>query len=768
MTSYDEMIDELSILCGIAPQYFDIFGQSHITAIETKKAILKAMRRKVDSLEEVKKEIDDLRMKPWKSFMEPVTVISAREQPVTMPIHVPIEAGSERGLSISWVVEDETGDGCKGFISGDRMTVSQERQIDGVRYIKVNLVEISDRGIGYYWVTVACTHPEPIFPGGKTKLEQTSRVIITPDACYMPPQLQQGRAWGLSINLYSIRSGRNWGIGDFTDFKTIVGAIACLKGEFVGINPLHAIPNARPCGISPYSPISRLYRNGIYIDLEDVPEVKESEDTRKLVFDEPFAAELGRLRAEDFIDYEKVMSLKETVLRLAFERFYEREYKGRGCRGERFRGYLSEEGADLEAFATYLAISDFLMEEEERRGGRDTVSGVPAKAARYSWQQWPPEYHNPSGSAVREFRMSRAKQILFYQYVQWIIEEQLRAVALEADNSGMTVGLYQDLAIGSLGGGSDAWGCQDVIAGDVDVGAPPDDFNRNGQNWGFPPIIPEKLKETGYELFIQTIRKNMKYAGALRIDHALGMFRLFWIPRGMSSKEGTYIQYPYDDMLRIIALESVRNRSIVIAEDLGTIGENARETLARFHMLSYRLFYFERNYPIPSFVSPEKYPDMALCAVTTHDLPTLYGYWAARDIEVKKQLGVYRSDSQWQEQLKERERDKGLIIAALRSCNILPDNDTQDPTAMPPMSAEICLAIYQYLGLTPCKLLLVSLDDLTGILDQRNMPGTVDEYPNWRRKTVLTLDEILSGTPLADISTVFEKGLADRERRKMK
>jgi len=308
-----------------------------------------------------------------------------------------------------------------------------------------------------------------------------------------------------------------------------------------------------------------------------------------------------------------------------------------------------------------------------------------------------------------------------------------------ADQLGMSVGLYKDLAIGSIGGGSDTWNYQHVIAEGTDVGAPPDDFSVNGQNWGFPPIIPEGLKNSGYEIFIQAIKKNMKYGGALRIDHALGMFRLFWIPAGMHASYGAYLKYPTEELLRIIALESIRNKTIVIAEDLGTIGENVRETLLRFRMLSYRLLYFERNYPDPSFSRPEKYPDMALCSVTTHDLPTIYGYWSGRDIEAKKRLGVFPDEASLQSYINERERDKALLFDALKSEGAI-KSDQPDFE----MTPELCLGIYEYLARTSCKLATVSLDDAIGTMDQQNMPGVTDSYPNWMQKTPVTLEQLMS------------------------
>src|SRR4030043_423818 len=581
----DELIGELSELCGILLEYWDIFGKKHITSVETKKAILSAMKLKINSAGEIFKETNVRKWKPWKTFIEPVHVISIKDQPVTVPVYIPIKKDEEAKLIISWSIEDENEQKAEFILAWNAITISEIQWIDGIRFIKINLSDEVCRAIGYYVIHVECKHPENIFPGGVNLLQKTSKVILTPDTCYLPPELQKGRTWGLSVNLYSICSARNWGVGDFTDLKKIAGWVADLKGGFIGINPLHAIPNTKPFGISPYSPVSRLYKNFIYLDVESIPEVAESEDIRAIMTSEDFNKELNKLRKENLVDYEKVATEKQNSCEVPE--------------------------------SPNLRVSLLL-----------------------DWQEWPEEYRKLSGKAVQIFKKANKKEVLFYKYIQWLIDNQIKEVSEEAIKHGMAVGLYHDLAIGSLGGGSDAWSYQDVIAREVDVGAPPDDFSPHGQNWGFPPLIPEKLEETGYELFIQTIRKNMKYGGALRIDHALGMFRLFWIPHGMFPKKGAYIIFPSEDLLRIIALESIRNRTIVIAEDLGTIGENVRETLQRFHMFSYRLFYFERNYPDPSFVPPDKYPDKALCALTTHDLPTIYGYWAEQDLEIKKQLGI--------------------------------------------------------------------------------------------------------------------------------
>lgn len=735
---YNELISELSELCGIVPEYLDIFGKKHITPLKTKKAILRAMKLDIDSVEEIVKEINNRKWRPWQNFIEPVHIKSVNNQPVISPVYIQINENEEAYITISWSVTDELGQKSEYIINEHELTVSEQQYIDNKRYIKVELSDAIKREIGYYRIDIECRHPKNIFPGEKNIIQKQSRLIITPDTCYIPPELDKGRTWGLSVNLYAIRSSENWGIGDFSDLKRIVEWISKLKGGFVGINPLHALPNTKPYGISPYSPMSRLFKNFIYLDVESIPEVIDSGDIQTVIKSEHFIKELHELRTADLVDYEKTASLKEKILRMAFNHFYETHYSGDTDRYRDFKQYISDQGATIESFATFMALYEHMKKSKNI----------------YTWQEWDEGYYMLSNKAAQEFRNDNEKKILFYQYLQWLIDTQLKHVFHEARRNGMHVGLYYDLAIGSIGGGSDAWSFHDIIAVDAEAGAPPDDFSPNGQNWGFPPLNPEKLRESGYELFIQTMKNNMKYGGALRIDHALGLFRLFWIPHGMSPKEGTYVNLPAEDLLRIIALESVRNKTIVIAEDLGTIGENVREALERFHMLSYRLFYFERNYPDPSFIPPEKYPSLALCAITTHDLPTLYGYWIGQDLKVKQQLGMFPNEKLLKKQRKERERDKALILSILKSQGILP-HEYMSEKEITQMTPELCLAIYHYLAITSCKLLLVSLDDIIGTINQQNMPGTLDEHPNWMQKTPLSLDELFKDSRFIDLAEMF-------------
>lgn len=739
----NKLIDELAELCGIVPYFWDIFGTKHVTSLKTKKSILSAMHLGIDTPDALSRAIASRRSRPWTGFVEPVFVQSASSLPVRIPVYIALSEGEERLLSLRWSTVDEAGRNNSSEISGSSLIIKEQKWIDGVRYVKLEIEDLFVRDIGYYKFHIVCEHPGNIFPNAGSSYKRTSTIIIAPDKCYMPPELETGRTWGLSVNLYSLRSAGNWGIGDFADLKHVLDSTAGWGGGFVGINPLHAIPNTKPHGLSPYSPISRLYRNFIYLDLAGIPDVNESANAQGALSGADFQAELRGLRTEDLIDYDKVAMLKERILRYAFEHFREVHLDKESTRGRSFRLYREREGGSLESFAIFCALRKHFIEDSQI----------------YAWQAWPEVFRNRDSDVTKEFAGKHQGEILFYQYLQWLIDEQLEEVKTRSQELGLSIGLYNDLAIGAVSGGSDVW-CNHEIFGDADVGAPPDDFSPDGQNWGFPPIIPERMKETGYDLFIRTMRENMKHSGALRIDHALGLFRLFWIPLDQSAAEGAYVEYPSDDLLRIVALESVRNRTIVIAEDLGTIGDNVRDALKQFSMLSYRLFYFERNYPDPTFVIPQKYPEMALCSVTTHDLPTIYGYWVGRDIEVRKELGKYPDEASWKQQLEERERDKGLILSVLKERGILRGNYPSDTTLVPMMTHELCRAIYQYLAMTPCKLVLVSLDDIIGTLNQQNMPGTVDTHPNWIQKTPLTLEAVCTNQGMIELADMFRRNRA--------
>ncbi len=748
MQKYEALINELAELCGIIPDYWDIFGNRHITPFETKKKILRAMRINIESEEEVLREINRVRAYPWDSIIEPVQIFSINNQPIHIPIYIQVDEGKEKGLIISWDYSEQNLNeesisskkvikSRQSFeISPDYINNCEKKWFDGKRFVKIFLPINNRLDIGYYRLSVECKHPEKIFPANKNKISKTSKIIITPDRCYMPPELENKKTWGLSINLYALRSEKNWGIGDFGDLAEITSFISELKGDCVGLNPLHYIPNTIPYGISPYSPISRLFKNYLYISIENMPEIKESKEIQKHLKSTKYLEKIKKIRRSELIDYEEIVLLKKDALKKIFNHFYENHYLKGSKYALEFKEYIENEGKQLETFALFLALSEKFKS---------------------SFHEWPEKYKNTANTEIELFIQKHKKEILFHQYLQWHIDRQLSEISKLAKETGMRIGLYLDLAVGSIRGGYDEWNYPETIANEINLGAPPDDFNINGQNWGFPPLIPKSLKDSAYELFIQTMRRNMKHAGALRIDHALGLFRLFWIPEGEEAKNGAYVKCCSEDLIRIIALESVLNKTIVIGEDLGTIGENARETLQKFGILSYRLFYFERKYPDPSFLEPEKYPELALCSITTHDLPTIYGWWYGKDNELKKQFNMFKDNAHMQKYTEERIRDKKLMLSALKIQGLLPPRYSVEVGEEVDMNFELCLAIYEFLSLTPCKLLMVSLDDIIGTLNQQNLPGTIDEHPNWKQKYHISIEQLIEDKRFSELSSMLIK-----------
>ncbi len=687
----ERLINALSDMAGIVPFYYDIWGERHETSLETKGKILFSMGYDAENEEALREAVIKKRTP---SFLEPVYVIRTEEKK-NITFHLPYlgEAGFRVGL------KDEAG-GSEGFESSLRPEGQVER--GGQTYGRY-LFEIGhELAPGYYGLSA-----EVRYKG--EKLSGTARLIITPGACYIPEDYD--KTWGMVLALYSLRSGRNWGIGDLTDLENAAKWIGGLGGDFAGVLPLHALP--LPGGISPYSPVSRLYSNFIYIDIEAVPEfqaIKGRTDWKRI----------SALRNTEFVDYPGVYAVKEDALRGMFSHFYEEHYKKGSGRVREFEAWLGREGQSLLDYATFTALSEIY---------------------KTGWMDWPEGYKNPHGKAVEEFREKNPERVLLYAYAQWLFESQLEKADMAAGKSGMRLGLYFDLAIGSLGGGADAWGFRDQFAIGSDAGAPPDNFSLAGQNWGFPPLVPDRLRESGYELFIKTIRKNLEHGGMLRIDHALSLFRLFWIPEGSKPADGTYVNYPSEDLLGIVALESQRRKAVIVAEDLGTIPPEVRRALAGYRMLSYRLFYYERKYPAPDLVAPEDYPHSAFCAITTHDLPTICGFWEGRDIAEKKSLSLYPSEESYNKEIEARERDRRLIMETLKKEGLLPA-DYLKPERM---DRELMLAIYGYLARTPALTVGVSLDDWLGVAGQQNMPGTAGGHPNWRRKSPQLVEEFTRG-----------------------
>lgn len=550
----------------------------------------------------------------------------------------------------------------------------------------------------------------------------------TAERCFQPAVLQDGgRLWGLSVQLYSLRSRRNWGSGDFSDLAKLVDVVASAGGDFIGLNPLHALFPDNQAHISPYSPSHRAFLNVLYIDVEAVPEFAASEAARCRHASADFQARLAALRATEIVDYVGVAQAKFAILPLLFTQFKQ----AGGARALAFEDWRAQQGEALERFARYEALQAHF---------RKTVGA-------WGWPAWPQEFHDPDALAVADFARTHADTVAYSAWLQWLADTQLAAAAAHAQERGLALGLYQDLAVGANAGGAEVWSWQDVFAigqdgtGGASTGAPPDELNLLGQDWGLPPFVPHRLRAVAYAPFIDNLRANMKHAGALRIDHVMGLMRLFWVPPDTPATEGAYVHYDFDALLGLVARESQNNACLVIGEDLGTVPEGFRERLFDAGVLSYHPLMFER-YPDGQFRLPADMPRQALVAASTHDLPTLAGFWRGIDLAVRTQLMLFPSDELRQRLITERDWDRGRLLWALEREGLLPDGVGKNPATLPELSPAVIAAIHAYLARSPAMLLVVQPEDLFGLTEQINVPGTLeDQHPNWQRKLPVPIED---------------------------
>ncbi len=551
-------------------------------------------------------------------------------------------------------------------------------------------------------------------------------VIAAPATCFEPAAFADtARVWGPAIQLYALRSQRNWGIGDFTDLLTVIDQWAARGASLVGLNPLHALFAHNPLHISPYSPSSRLRLNTLYIDVDGVPELAACDAAQALIASPEFQAELAVLRASDTVRYADVARLKTRALRLLHLHFVATHRDSPGsAAGAAYRTFQVDNGDALINHGRFEALQAFFFAADE------TVWG---------WPVWPDAYRSPAAPAVEAFAVEHADDVDFHAYLQWLAERQLALAKARCLERGMPIGLYLDLAVSVDRAGSDAWSHAALYAPRVSIGAPPDEVNTQGQGWGLPPVQPNRSRASGHRVFIETLRSVMRHAGALRIDHVMGLMRLYWIPPDQTPVDGAYVRYPLDELIAVVAIESQRQRCLVIGEDLGTVDDEIRTAMQRFQLLSYRLLYFERRHD-GAFKGGDDYPRRALVAVSTHDLPTLAGWWTAHDIAVRQRLGLYPSAPVHEKQLAARAQDRVRLLLALERSGLLPAGTLPTLDAAPHLTAELAEAVHAYVANTAAEVMLVQLEDVLGVEDQANLPGTVDEHPNWRQRLPLGLE----------------------------
>jgi 4-alpha-glucanotransferase len=500
---------------------------------------------------------------------------------------------------------------------------------------------------------------------------RTTRVIVTPRQCPVPTK----RQWGWTAQIYGVRSRRSWGIGDMADLDRLAAWSAGLGAGFVLVNPLAAAAPVVPQVPSPYHPSSRCFRNPLYIRVEDVPGAERlGPELEKL------AAAGHALNHQRQIDRDRAFQLKDQALRAIWAGFEQDAALDRFCH---------EQGAPLLEFATFCVLA-------EQHGG--------------DWTRWPAEFRHPQSPAVQEVARQYADRVRYHQWLQWLVDQQLARASRHT-------AIVHDLPVGMSPQGADAWLWQDMLALDMSIGAPPDAFASEGQNWALPPFVPCKLRATRYEPFIQTIRATLRHAGGLRIDHVMGLFRLWWVPQDQHASQGTYVRYPADDLLGIVALESQRAGAFVVGEDLGTVEPGVRERLAHYGVLSFRVLYFE---PHP----PPKYPRLSMATVSTHDLPTIAGLWSGWDLTAQQRLGLPIGDD-----ARQLRQHFGRMLN-------LPDRASV---------AEVTERAYGALAEAPSLLLGASLEDALAVPERPNMPSTMDQWPNWTLALPVPLEALEAG-----------------------
>lgn len=528
------------------------------------------------------------------------------------------------------------------------------------------------------------------------------------------------RLWGLGVQLYSLYRRGDGGIGDFSALTTLARAAAAHGAAAVAISPVHAMFSADVHRFSPYGPSSRLFLNALHID----PATIRGEEALVAAIasaGSDVAGRLARLEREPLIDWPAAGELRLTLLRNLYRQFVANQDDRTD-----FDAFRRQSGEALQAHARFEALHAWRL-----ANGEDGY-----------WKNWPDDLRDPHSAAVEAFARRHADEIDFHEFLQWQAARGLAAAQQSARDAGMPIGLISDLAVGADNGGSQAWSRQQEIINGLSVGAPPDAMNPRGQSWGLGAFSPHAMKAKGFHAYIEMLRAAFAHAGGVRIDHVLGLGRLWLVPDGMPSEKGAYLRYPMDDLLRLIALESWRYRSIVIGEDLGTVPQGFDRKLADAGLLGIRVLHFQRDGA--RFFHPSEWPDQAIATTTTHDLPTIAGWWQGRDIDWRAELDLLETGQTEQQARDSRARDRETLWRALADAGCAAGDMPAPSTDVAPLDAAI-----DFMGMTPTPLAMLPIEDALGLPEQPNLPGTIDQHPNWRRRMPQPVDTLLTGTELS-------------------
>jgi 4-alpha-glucanotransferase len=715
---------------GIETDYWDIWGQQHHASDAVELAILGSLGVDARTRASLALAGAERSLSEWLTPLAPTLLLTRGYPQQEIRVSMP-EACADKTARLELQFEDGTTSGIEISLAG--IPVSEETLLNGQRFVRKHIRLPDDLALGYHRLSLAIAD----------RCNASARLIVCPDRTYQPAWLDSGRAAGIAIGLYGVRSERNWGCGDTTDLKVFIDWAAEQAGVgFVGLNPLHAIANRQPYNTSPYLPNSVFYRNPIYLDVEQVADFPSCAKAVALLHSPAVEREVRALRAAPLVEYERVYRLKLRFLKLLFRDFLA-QWTQETERARELREYVEREGVLLHRFAVHEALGEAIHRK------------CPEV---WNWRSWPEQYRDPDSAATRDFANKHWRKVLFHKYVQWQLDVQLESAQAHARNRSLSIGLYHDLALATDRFGADLWAHREFFIEGCRVGAPPDAFSPKGQDWAFPPPNSDRHMQDGYRLFAESIRKNSRHGGALRIDHVMRFFRLYWIPDGFDATQGTYVRERFQDLLRILALESTRQKIVIVGEDLGTVPNEIREMLDRFGILGYRLLYFEKRSD-GQFRPQQEYPRDALVSATTPDLPTLAGFWLGRDIDARRDAHLLADESAYQRIREERAREKQKLLELLARQGLLPDWFPANASAVPELTGELHNAIVGLLASTPSKLMVLNQEDLLKQTEQPNLPGTTVEYPNWRHKMDCTVEELWSRPEIQAFTRMFRSWL---------
>ncbi|MGF1739974.1 4-alpha-glucanotransferase [Vibrio profundum] len=716
--SENTILEQVAVQAGIVGRYTNSWGEQSNADVSTISKVLDGLGYQTGSDEALLSSAEKVHR--CKGLIEPV-ILAKENQSIYVDLYI---GRSIRPADFCWEIISESGQKISGEIK--QHVVADKRVQDGP--LTVSLPCAMEMGYHRF-----------LLHRKRKKVPYEADLIVTPKSCFKQPAMMAGhKSWGTSVQLYGLKSHHNWGVGDFGDLKLLVESIAAQGGDFVGLNPIHSLYPAQPEAASPYSPSSRRWLNIIYLDVPAVPEFSVCAKAQEKVSELSFQQNLKVLRDKEWIDYSKVTEAKLEVLALLYQEFCSRDLGEQTDRAQSFEDFIEMGGESLLQQAAFDALHADLIAKDSSIWG---------------WPVFPEQYRTFSHRAVQTYIAEHKEQVRFYMYLQWNAECQLQEAQQLALEKGMMIGLYRDLAVGVSEGGVDAWASEGELSLDLSIGAPPDVLGPQGQNWGLPPLNPTVLKQQGYRPFIDMLRANMRHCGALRIDHVLGLLRLWLIPKGDSACDGVYLSYPVEALLGLLALESHRHQCAVIGEDLGTVPDEIVGLLQEAGVHSYKVFFFE-SADDGGFYSPAHYPVQSMATLCTHDMPTLKGFWHCEDLKMGKELGLYLDETQLQALYDDRLKSKQQIINSMDGHGMLPPGLTRDARFLE-MDRALSHNMQCHLAAGSSSLLSLQLEDWLEMDLPVNIPGTVDEYPNWRRKLNTCIEDMMKRDDLLSLTSLI-------------